>query len=87
MHGEGWVALVSLAHNVQRRYTGWAISTGADRPDITSVDSLKGGRIGVSRIGSGSYVMGFVLADKHGWLDQQQQKKPFSDTVVPNTFE
>lgn len=65
--------------------TGWAISTGAKRPEITSVDSLKGGKIGVSRIGSGSYVMGFVLADQQGWLFEQQ--KPYSDAVVLNNFE
>ncbi|KAM0561864.1 hypothetical protein ACHAPJ_003035 [Fusarium lateritium] len=65
----------------------WAISTGAKRPEITSVDSLKGGKIGVSRIGSGSYVMGFVLADQHGWLTPGAAEKPFSDTVVLNTFE
>ncbi|OAA72553.1 hypothetical protein ISF_01626 [Cordyceps fumosorosea ARSEF 2679] len=51
-----------------------------------------GGKIGVSRIGSGSYVMGFVLADQHGWLtppsssSHPQQTSPFSDTVVLNTF-
>ncbi|KAG8669723.1 hypothetical protein FPOAC2_09064 [Fusarium poae] len=65
----------------------WAISTGAKRPEITSVDSLKGGKIGVSRIGSGSYVMGFVLADQQGWLTPGAAEKPFSDTVVLNTFE
>ncbi|KAG5761916.1 hypothetical protein H9Q69_007826 [Fusarium xylarioides] len=65
----------------------WAISTGAKRPEITSVDSLKGGKIGVSRIGSGSYVMGFVLADQQGWLTPGAAKKPFSDTVVLNNFE
>ncbi|TQS32217.1 hypothetical protein Golomagni_07475 [Golovinomyces magnicellulatus] len=64
---------------------GWAISTGAKRPEITSVDSLKGGKIGVSRIGSGSYVMGFVLADQQGWLSQGEQ--PFSDAVVLNNFQ
>ncbi|KAL6878947.1 periplasmic binding protein-like II [Trichoderma novae-zelandiae] len=63
----------------------WAISTGAKRPEITSVDSLKGGKIGVSRIGSGSYVMGYVLADKNGWLTPGAE--PYSDTVVLNTFE
>lgn len=62
---------------------GWAISTGAHRPDITSVDSLRGRKIGVSRVGSGSYVMGHVLADQHGWPSTQ----PFSDTVVLNTFD
>lgn len=65
--------------------TGWAISTGAKRPEITSVDSLKGGKIGVSRIGSGSYVMGFVLADQQGWLSQSEQ--PYSDAVVLNNFQ
>ncbi|KAF4450882.1 hypothetical protein F53441_6059 [Fusarium austroafricanum] len=65
----------------------WAISTGAKRPEITSVDSLKGGKIGVSRIGSGSYVMGFVLADQQGWLTPGVSAKPFSDTVVLNNFE
>ncbi|KAF4120601.1 hypothetical protein GMORB2_3039 [Geosmithia morbida] len=62
----------------------WAISTGADRPEITSVSSLAGRRIGVSRIGSGSYVMGFVLADQQGWLSSST---PFADTVVLNTFD
>jgi hypothetical protein len=65
---------------------GWAISTRAERPEITSVDSLKGGKIGVSRIGSGSYVMGFVLADQHGWLSSSSTTSPYSDTVVLNTF-
>ncbi|QPG97227.1 hypothetical protein C2857_005990 [Epichloe festucae Fl1] len=62
----------------------WAISTGAKRPDITSVSSLKGAKIGVSRIGSGSHVMGFVLADQQGWL---AGNAPFSDTVVLQNFE
>ncbi|KAG6033372.1 hypothetical protein E4U41_006927 [Claviceps citrina] len=62
----------------------WAISTGAKRPDIPSVASLKGTKIGVSRIGSGSYVMGFVLADQQGWLADNVS---FSDTVVLHNFE
>ncbi|KAF9776635.1 hypothetical protein IL306_005181 [Fusarium sp. DS 682] len=65
----------------------WAISTGSKRPEITSVDSLKGKKIGVSRIGSGSYVMGFVLADQQGWLTPGASEKPFSDIVVLNNFE
>jgi ABC-type nitrate/sulfonate/bicarbonate transport system substrate-binding protein len=69
----------------------WAISTGANRPDITSVDSLHGSKIGVSRIGSGSYVMGFVLADRHGWLPSSSpvpsSQPPYSATVVLNNFE
>lgn len=55
------------------------------------MDSLKGGKIGVSRIGSGSYVMGFVLADQRGWLSSSSSSPgpgapPYSDTVVLNTF-
>lgn len=69
------------------RHAGWAISTGAKRPEITSVDSLKGGKIGVSRIGSGSYVMGFVLADQQGWLSASGSDKTFSDIVVLQNFE
>ncbi|OCL13609.1 periplasmic binding protein-like II [Glonium stellatum] len=63
----------------------WAISTGVKR-ELSSVKELYGRRIGVSRIGSGSYVMGFVLADQQGWLDPSSSPQPFE--VVPlNTFE
>lgn len=57
------------------------------------VDSLQGGKIGVSRIGSGSYVMGFVLADQREWLVptagvglKEEQASPYGDTVVLDTF-
>src|ERR1700712_2415959 len=68
--------------------TGWAISTGAKRP-INSVADLKNGKIGVSRIGSGSYVMGFVLADSQGWLQQSSSSSPAAPfEVIPlQTFE
>lgn len=62
---------------------GWAISTGSKRA-IKSVADLKNSKIGVSRVGSGSYVMGFVLADGQGWLSETSE--PFE--VVPlQTFE
>ena len=64
----------------------WAISTGRTRPEITGVDSLRGAKIGVSRIGSGSFVMGFVLADQQGWLSTEVETPPYKDTVVLNTF-
>jgi len=74
--------------------SGWAISTGSGRKDITSVSSLQGKRIGVSRIGSGSFVMGWVLAEQQGWLSSQsspkgsssQPESPFAEWVVCNTF-
>ncbi|CAK7899818.1 hypothetical protein CAAN3_04S07800 [[Candida] anglica] len=39
----------------------WAVSTGAEREDITKLEDLQSKKIGVSRIGSGSYIMSFVL--------------------------
>ncbi|EMG48139.1 hypothetical protein SBY92_002020 [Candida maltosa Xu316] len=42
----------------------WAVSTGYNRDDI--VDTTKLSKIGVSRIGSGSYIMSFVLAHQLG---------------------
>lgn len=39
----------------------WAISTGYDRQDINELLDIKGKKLAVSRIGSGSYVMSFVL--------------------------
>ncbi|EME81630.1 uncharacterized protein MYCFIDRAFT_87143 [Pseudocercospora fijiensis CIRAD86] len=57
----------------------WAIVTGAQRSEINDVSDLKGKRVGVSRIGSGSHVMSFVLAEERGWLEPS--KEPFD--VVP----
>ncbi|KAK4097552.1 periplasmic binding protein-like II [Parathielavia hyrcaniae] len=107
---EGWIAGLGKAQEESKsgdkdggyRLVGtyvetplcWAISTGATRPEIKTVDSLQRSRIGVSRIGSGSYVMGYVLADERGWIlptagigGSIEQSSPFSDTVVLHTFE
>ncbi|KAL2190619.1 periplasmic binding protein-like II [Thermothelomyces heterothallicus CBS 203.75] len=104
---EGWVAGLGKAQEAGDKDGGyrligtyvetplcWAISTGAERPEIRTVDSLQGGKIGVSRIGSGSYVMGYVLAEERGWLvptagvgSDKEQAAPYSDIVVLNTFE
>lgn len=52
----------------------WSIVTGKDRQSLSSVkDLLQGGvqpgkvKVGVSRMGSGSHVMAFVLAQREGW--------------------
>lgn len=58
----------------------WAISTGKQRDDIADLATLKGTKVGVSRIGSGSYVMSFVLADQQGWLAQTAE--PFDVEVI-----
>jgi ABC-type nitrate/sulfonate/bicarbonate transport system substrate-binding protein len=42
----------------------WAISTGSNRDELTEARQLDGKKIGVSRIGSGSYIMSFVLGHK-----------------------
>ncbi|KAI4853670.1 hypothetical protein E4T44_00686 [Aureobasidium sp. EXF-8845] len=56
----------------------WAISVG-NKSSINDENELNGKRVGVSRIGSGSYVMSYVLADQKGWLEKS--KSPFE--VVP----
>lgn len=94
---EGWIAALGNAQAARKdagfKVVGtyvetplcWAISTGARRDDLKSVEDLKGKKVGVSRIGSGSYVMSFVLADREGWLDPNSQSPPFP--VEPlNTF-
>ncbi|KAH8702122.1 hypothetical protein BGW36DRAFT_372242 [Talaromyces proteolyticus] len=45
----------------------WAIVTGKERADLNGVDSLKDSRVGVSRLGSGSHIMSFVLSQQQGW--------------------
>ncbi|KAI9658729.1 MAG: hypothetical protein M1821_002289 [Bathelium mastoideum] len=81
---EGWVAALGkqgkkagfkLVGTYVETPLCWAISTGAKR-DIRSVEELKGKKAGVSRIGSGSYVMAYVLAEKQGWLEPSG-KPPF----------
>lgn len=64
----------------------WAISTGAKREDIPDVSELEGKKMGVSRVGSGSYVMGFVLADARGWLNSSGKKEPPFSVVPLQTF-
>ncbi|KAJ5831967.1 hypothetical protein N7474_000278 [Penicillium riverlandense] len=54
----------------------WAIVTGRNRSGIDAVSDLQGKRVGISRPGSGSHIMSFVLAQQQGW-------KPDSLTSVP----
>ncbi|KAF2192071.1 hypothetical protein K469DRAFT_655293 [Zopfia rhizophila CBS 207.26] len=94
---EGWVAALGNAQLAQKdagfRVVGtyvetplcWAISTGAERHELNGIQDLKGKKVGVSRVGSGSYIMSYVLADVHGWLDPNSSDPPFP--VEPlNTF-
>lgn len=68
---EGFIADVAngnVAYKIIDTYVKsplcWAISTGIDRDDINTPSDLQGKKIGVSRIGSGSYIMSFVLGHK-----------------------
>lgn len=64
----------------------WALSTGANRAEISSVADLRGKKVGVSRLGSGSHIMSTVLADTHGWLDSKPGAKPPFEVVVCGPF-
>ncbi len=93
---EGWVAGLLNADNYKKSAQDkgysiagswvstplrWAIVTGRNRDDISSVSDLKQHRrVGVSRIGSGSHIMAFVLAQQEGWLKGQKSEGP---TLVP----
>ena len=57
----------------------WAISVGS-KSTLSAADQLQGKKVGVSRIGSGSYVMSYVLADRHGWLTPG--RPPFEPVVL-----
>lgn len=59
----------------------WAISTGYNRSEITKPEDLAGKKIGVSRIGSGSYIMSFVLG-----LQLKFQLPFFADHPVCSNF-
>ncbi|RMZ90837.1 hypothetical protein DV736_g1942, partial [Chaetothyriales sp. CBS 134916] len=84
---EGWVA--GLLNDQGQRLKGysivgswvetplrWAVVTGRNRDTINSIDDLKQNKkVGVSRLGSGSHVMAFVLADQEGWLKSGTDEK------------
>ncbi|KAK7204738.1 thiamine biosynthesis enzyme [Myxozyma melibiosi] len=71
--GQDWFQIVG---NYVKSPLCWAISTGINRDDVTAQSDIRGGKIGISRIGSGSYVMPFVLARQEGW------KEPFEFKIL-----
>lgn len=83
---EGFVAGLGKAHEGDGGYRMvgtyvssplcWAISAGSSRSDLTSISDLKGAKVGVSRLGSGSHIMSYVLADQQSWL--QSGSEPFT---------
>ncbi|KAF9976952.1 hypothetical protein BGZ73_007462 [Actinomortierella ambigua] len=67
----------------------WAISVGQNSRH-TSRATLRNGTIGISRLGSGSHIIPFVLADQEGWLEGKTlppgevSKAPFEFKVLHN---
>ncbi|KAI7857927.1 hypothetical protein BDC45DRAFT_499689 [Circinella umbellata] len=65
----------------------WAISTGANSRH-TSIDTLNKTNVAISRYGSGSHIMAYVLADQQGWLTNENKdgsnNQTFSFNVLNN---
>ncbi|KAI9021506.1 hypothetical protein CLU79DRAFT_703081 [Phycomyces nitens] len=61
----------------------WAISTGAESKH-RSIDTLFKSDAAISRLGSGSHIMAYVLADQQGWLNGKTPGEPFDFTVLNN---
>ncbi|KAG0339415.1 hypothetical protein BG000_002170 [Podila horticola] len=65
----------------------WAISVGQESKHVDR-KSLRNGTIGISRIGSGSHIIPYVLAEQEGWLEDHNNASvdaPFEFKVL-NTF-
>uniref|UniRef100_A0A1C7N5C2 Ca3427-like PBP 2 domain-containing protein n=1 Tax=Choanephora cucurbitarum TaxID=101091 RepID=A0A1C7N5C2_9FUNG len=59
----------------------WALSAGK-HSQHDSIDTLCNTNVAISRYGSGSHIMAFVLADQRKWLEKD--KKPFDFTALNN---
>ncbi|MBW0468096.1 hypothetical protein O181_007811 [Austropuccinia psidii MF-1] len=63
----------------------WAVITGA-KAEYASISDLKGGKIGISRPGSGSQVMAAVMALQQGWLSEHNRQDSAIEFVVNDSF-
>ncbi|KAG0361960.1 hypothetical protein BGZ54_008839 [Gamsiella multidivaricata] len=68
----------------------WAISVGQNSRHVDR-STLQDGKIGISRIGSGSHIIPYVLAEQEGWLKgaspaDPEYKAPFGFEIL-NTFQ
>ncbi|KAJ3316837.1 hypothetical protein HDV06_002810 [Boothiomyces sp. JEL0866] len=59
---------ISLTGSYTNSSLCWSIAVSPDSK-IKKLQDLKGGKIGISRIGSGSHIMAVVLAMQNGWPD------------------
>ncbi|GAA5940137.1 hypothetical protein JCM3775_007274 [Rhodotorula graminis] len=62
----------------------WAVIVGTDTKYQT-LDDLRGEKIGISRIGSGSQVMASFMALREGWTDKEGNVEPVQFEVL-DTF-
>ncbi|KAF7763532.1 hypothetical protein Agabi119p4_8069 [Agaricus bisporus var. burnettii] len=70
------IANGSKAYKLVGSYTttplNWAVITGVKSP-YHKIEDLKDTKIGISRFGSGSYTMAYVLALQNGWSTKDMQ--------------
>ncbi|KAG1047882.1 hypothetical protein G6F43_009695 [Rhizopus delemar] len=59
----------------------WALSAGKES-EHDSIETLRNSNCAISRYGSGSHIMAYVLADQRKWLEKD--KKPFEFNVLNN---
>jgi hypothetical protein len=90
---EGWVAgLLTPQGQKEKGYRivgrwvqnplRWAVVTGRSREQTNSVADLeRHRRVGVSRLGSGSHIMAFVLAQQEGWASTSEASQALD--IVP----
>ncbi|UZJ57258.1 hypothetical protein CBS101457_006578 [Exobasidium rhododendri] len=66
----------------------WAVITGTDEKasKYNSINDLRGTKIGISRIGSGSQIMASVMAFQHGWTGHSGSTQEI-EFKVNDTFE
>lgn len=58
---------IKLVGSYVRSSLVWAVIAGANATKFQSIADLKGTKLGISRLGSGSQVMASVMALEHGW--------------------
>ncbi|SAM69311.1 uncharacterized protein UBRO_00663 [Ustilago bromivora] len=78
-----------LVGSYVRTSLNWAVITGTSSyaEKYKSISDLKGTKIGISRIGSGSQIMASVMALQHGWNTSAEGKGGEIEFKVNDTFQ
>ncbi|GAB5593197.1 hypothetical protein Unana1_08097 [Umbelopsis nana] len=80
-NGQDWYKIIGTYVNAP---LCWALSAGANSEHNSSA-TLNHTDVAISRFGSGSHIMAFVLADQHGWLPSDANAQPpFTFTALGN---